>query len=105
MTESRIQLLKSFIEKDPSDPFNSYALALEYVKSGLHSEAQQLFANLLASHPNYLPVYYHFGQLLEKINQQKRAIEIYIRGEHVAKEQVNIKTMNELRSARELLED
>jgi len=105
MTETRIHLLKSFIEEDPSDPFNFYVLALEYVKIGMHLEAHQLYDRLLASHPDYLPVYYHFGQLLEQTNQQQKAIEIYIAGERVAKVQSNIKTMNELRSARELLED
>ena len=105
MTETRIQQLQSFIEEDPSDPFNIYVLALEYVKVGMGSEAQVLFEDLLTNHTNYLPLYYHFGQMLEVKNQKQQAIDIYLAGEKIAKEQCNIKTMNELRSAREMLED
>ncbi len=105
MTETRIQVLKSFVEEDPKDPFNIYVLALEYIKSGMQTEALQLFEDLLTCHPNYLPLYYQFGQLMEQTNQTKKAIEIYVSGEKVARAQNNTKTMNELRSARELLED
>jgi tetratricopeptide (TPR) repeat protein len=105
MTENRIDLLKAYIEEDPEDPFNIYVLALEYVKSGMHAEALEQFENLQASHSNYLPLYYQFGQLLEQSNQYQEAIKIYNLGENLAKKQSNIKTLNELRSARELLED
>ncbi len=105
MTQTKIQMLKSFIQEDPADPFNIYVLALEYVKSGMPAEAQNHFESLISTHPNYLPAYYHFGQLLELNNQTQKAIDIYLAGEQLAKEQSNIKTMNELRSAREMLED
>lgn len=105
MTENRINLLKTYIEEDPKDPFNIYVLALEYVKSGMHTEALKQFENLHASHSNYLPLYYQFGQLLEQLNQKEEAIKIYLSGESLAQQQSNIKTLNELKSARELLED
>ena len=56
MATDRIKQLEKFYEEDPLDPFNAYALALEY----LHSEPQKsrlLFESLLQGHAEYLPTY------------------------------------------------
>jgi len=59
----RIRQLEKFLEEDPDDPFNTYALALEHVK-GDKDKARSLFEKLLKEKPDYLPTYYPFAQLL-----------------------------------------
>jgi Cytochrome c biogenesis factor len=54
MIQNRIDLLKKFIEEDPSDPFNVYALALEYIESN-PEKAKELFEQLLKSIPPICP--------------------------------------------------
>lgn len=101
MMNDRIAILKSFIEEDPGDAFNFYALALEYINQGDHAEARVLMEQLYLTHPEYLANYYHYGKLLERFGEADRAILIYSEGEKVALLQKNQKTYNELRSARE----
>jgi hypothetical protein len=62
MNSERLRSLEQYAREDPMDPFPRYALALEWVKTD-PEKAEQLFAQLLIDHPDYLPVYYHAGRL------------------------------------------
>ena len=53
----RIELLKGYCKEEPGNPFNFYALALEYRESE-KSEAAKLFNYVLDNFPNYLPVFF-----------------------------------------------
>jgi tetratricopeptide (TPR) repeat protein len=98
----RIQLLKKFLEDDPSDPFTLYALALEYVKID-QQKAMDTFRLLVTDHSEYLPAYYQLAKLYESLGQQEDAAEIYDRGILIARKQNDIKTLRELASAKEEL--
>ena len=105
MTEkNRIELLKEFIAEDPADVFSRYALALEYFNSGLMGDSEKEYLEVLKIKKDYLPVYYQLGKLYESWNETEKAIEIYKSGIEIAKEQRNLKTMNELRGAMEDME-
>jgi Tfp pilus assembly protein PilF len=84
MTETpeqrRIALLKSFLEKDPSDDFSRYALALEYVKLNQLDKAAQEFEHLILHAPDYTATYYHLGKVYEKQCKLTDAKEIYQKG-------------------------
>jgi hypothetical protein len=93
----RIGQLEEFLKEDPGDPFNSYALALEYLKVD-SKKSYDLFERLLREHPNYLPTYYPFAQLLSE-RQDERAELIYQQGIETAKLLNDLKTFKELSSA------
>ncbi len=93
----RIEMLKSWIETDPKDPFNYYGLALEYQKLG-DIQADQLFEKLLVDFPEYLPTYYTAAKYYEDLNVSK-AKEIYEKGIILADSQNNLKALNEIKSA------
>lgn len=93
----RIEMLKSWIETEPLEPFNYYGLALEYQKLG-DLQADQLFEKLLLDFPEYLPTYYTAAKYYEDLNAN-RAREIYEKGISLASNQNNIKALNEIRSA------
>jgi hypothetical protein len=93
----RIRQLEEFLEEDPTDPFNSYALALEYLKTD-PKKSQQLFEDLIKNKPEYLPTYYPYAQML--IDQQDaRADVIFKQGIDIAKRLNDLKTFKELNSA------
>ncbi len=94
----RIEQLLTFIKNEPDDPFNQYALALEYMNFDINM-AQKHFEILYQQQPNYLPLYYHLGKLYEEIENYTKALEIYKQGIDVAKKQNNLKTEKELTSA------
>lgn len=98
MNHSRIELLEKFIQEDPSDPFNYYALALEYVNSN-PSKAKQLFDELLMNHTDYLPVYYTAGTFYADRGFESRAHEILSKGVELAKQKSDFKALHELQGA------
>ncbi len=97
MNSERLKMLQQFIEDDPSDPFNHYALALEYIQHD-SVKARDLLLKLIEENPTYLPAYYQAVTLLIELGQSEAAVPIINQGIAEAKKQNENKTMNELRS-------
>ncbi|MBO9612877.1 MAG: tetratricopeptide repeat protein [Dyadobacter sp.] len=98
MNNSLLANLLAFYEEDPADPFNAYALAIEYSKSDPR-EAERFFDLLLEKHPDYLPTYYHAGAFFAALEKLEKAEEIYQKGVELALIQKNTKAHRELLSA------
>jgi predicted Zn-dependent protease len=77
---SRIDTLKAFIAKKPTDPFAQYALALEYKNAGRLDEAEQTFGALMQAHPTYTAAYLHAGNTLVDLKRVQDARAVYTRG-------------------------
>lgn len=95
---SRIEMLKSFAEQDPDNPFNWYALALEHQESD-PAMAKSLFNKLLTEHIVYLPTYYHAAGFFAEAGNFEKAKEIYENGIKLAEDQNNDKTLKELKNS------
>jgi len=101
----RIQQLREFVNEDPKDPFNLYALALEYQKVDLQ-KAVEIFELLLRDHPDYLPTYYQLGKLYLELTENEKAMQVFGSGIEKAQKQNDVKALKELKAARqELLSD
>ncbi|MCH7402064.1 tetratricopeptide repeat protein [Belliella kenyensis] len=95
---SRISLLKTFIDQEPNNPFNWYALALEH-REHQPEEAAKHFDHLLQNHPEYLPTYYHAAQLFADLAQVEKSKLIYQKGINVAKSQNDNHALRELQNS------
>lgn len=104
MNNQRIQQLIRFVQEEPDEPFNVYALAMEYITSE-PAQARSYFADLLARFPNYLPTYYHAAALYAESNDRERAAGLYEKGIELARTQGNQKTLLELQRAQQAFED
>lgn len=104
MNNERIQQLIRFVEEEPNDPFNVYALAMEYM-SNQPAQARLYFDQLLANHPDYLPTYYHAAALYADLDERERAAELYEKGILLAKAQQNQKALQELERAQQAFDD
>ena len=102
---NRLSQLEELLKEDPNDPFLKYGIALEHAKLGNLAEAIQRIENLLAEKPDYLGAYYQLGQYYEAVKNFDAAKNIYEKGMLLAKEKKNMKTLNELREALQLLEE
>jgi tetratricopeptide (TPR) repeat protein len=91
----RIDQLKQFAEDEPGDPFNHYALALEYLKTD-PSEAIRLFERLSNSNPDYLPTYYPYAQLLIDRKENEKAESVFQKGIQMARSSKEQKTLREI---------
>lgn len=98
MNQSRIDLLEKFILEDPSDPFNHYALALEYLQTN-PVKAAELFDMILNNHPEYLPAYYTAGIFFADHGNDSKALETLTKGTELARRKSDFKTLRELLSA------
>lgn len=102
---SLLRNLLTFYDEDPDDPFNAYALALEYIKYD-RQEAGRYFDILLYNHPDYLPTYYHAAEFFSLQGNEKKTEEIYTKGIALALNKNNIKAHQELsRAYKSFLDD
>jgi Tfp pilus assembly protein PilF len=104
MNNERIQQLLQFIQNEPDEPFNVYALAMEYLSTN-PAQAQHYFEKLLNEHPQYLPTYYHAAQLYANIGDRTKASMYYDFGMQLARQQNNQKTFDELQRAYRTFQD
>jgi hypothetical protein len=98
MSNSLLTNLLAFYEEDPADPFNVYALALEYLKSS-PEKAEAFFTILLTEHSDYLPTYYHAADFFAAQDDTERAEKVFKDGIALALNQNNIKAQQELQRA------
>ena len=104
MNNERIQQLIQFVEEEPGEPFNVYALAMEYMNTR-PEQARIYFDQLLAQHPDYLPTYYHAAALYTDLDERDKAADLYAKGIALAQAQHNQKTLQELQRAQQAFED
>jgi tetratricopeptide (TPR) repeat protein len=97
MNDSRFQQLKQLCFDEPSDPFNHYALALEYISLENQHEAINCLQKVLLIDRDYLPAYYQLALLL-MIKDPQKAKELCEQGAKLALQKNNKKTYNELNS-------
>jgi tetratricopeptide (TPR) repeat protein len=95
MNSERIKMLEQFVEEDPTDPFNRYALGLELMKSD-KQRAKEIFDQLIQLDPGYVPSYYQAALLHIELMLTQEATEIIKKGIVEAKKQNNLKAANEL---------
>jgi tetratricopeptide (TPR) repeat protein len=96
---NRLEQLHRFLEEDPNDPFNTYALALEYQKTDT-TKALTLFTALINTHPDYVPTYYHLGKLYADLHQKEDALNTFKAGIEKAKQVNDAKALRELSAAK-----
>ncbi len=97
MINERISILKSFLKSEPEDPFNWYALAMEY-KATNPIKCKEHLEHLLKYFSSYLATYYQVAELLieeSKINEAKEVLE---KGIALARSQHDRNTLRELQN-------
>ncbi|MEX2594001.1 MAG: tetratricopeptide repeat protein [Anditalea sp.] len=94
----RIQQLLEFLKKEPDNPFNLYALALEYQKDD-QGKAAYYFDRLLSSYKDYLPTYYHAAAFFADMGEIEKAKEVYETGIALAIKGQNQHALKELKNA------
>ena len=98
MNSDRIKLLEKFIEEEPENTFNKYALAMEYFDYD-QEKAIAILEKVIADHPDYLPSYFKAAQLLWELEEMKKAEKIFKEGISLAQRQEDQKALSELKSA------
>lgn len=99
MNADRIKLLEEYISKEPDDPFNVYALAMEYFDEKPEKSAE-LLTELIVSHPAYLPSYYKAAHVhWDTIENLEKAKQFFEDGIQLAEKIKDEKALSELKSS------
>jgi Tfp pilus assembly protein PilF len=98
MATNRLNQLLEYYQEEPNDPFNIYALALEYSKYDA-AKAKEFFDLLLDKHEDYIPTYYHAARLYQDTGQKEKAVRLYEKGITIARKHHDLKAARELQSA------
>lgn len=98
MQVERLKILLEYLADEPTEPFNIYAVAMEYINK---DNAQALFylEKLLNEHPDYIPTYYQAAALYAELNNIEKADRTYILGIEKAQQKQNMKAFDELKRA------
>jgi tetratricopeptide (TPR) repeat protein len=77
---SRLEKLRTMLEKSPGDTFLLYAIALEHRKSGDAKSALEYLDKVIQHDWGYCYAYHQKGQLLESTGDLPAAREAYRQG-------------------------
>ena len=94
----RIELLREYCKEEPENPFNFYALALEYRESDKPAAAE-LFEFVLSTFPNYLPVYFPAAHFFYEEDDLQKAKQVFESGLALAHDLQDEKAKKELANA------
>jgi tetratricopeptide (TPR) repeat protein len=103
MASTRLEILKSMVERNPGDSFARYGLAMEYRNTGDLAAAVGEFRSLIAMHPDYSAAYYHGGQTLERLGLPAEAREMYLQGIDATARKGDFHTRDEIQAALDLM--
>jgi Flp pilus assembly protein TadD len=104
MPSTRLDVLKSIVEQNPTDCFARYGLAMEYRNTGDLDAAMDEFRALMGTHPDYAPAYFHGGQTLERMGRVAEAREVYRRGIEVTARGGDPHARSEMQGALDMLD-
>ena len=101
----RIATLRSHIARSPADPFPRYGLAMELKTRGELTQARDVFAELIAAFPDYVPAYLMAGETWVALGCPDDAAPVFDKGIEVATRSGDQHARRELEAAREKNEE
>ena len=104
MQEERLKILFQYLEEEPNEPFNIYAIAMEYLNKDI-LKAKFYLERLLSEYPDYVPTYYHAAAVYVELEDFAKAEIIYKMGMLKAHQQQALKAYDELKRAFRMFND
>lgn len=98
MNKQRLAQLLEFLEEEPNDPFNKYAIAIEYLEEK-PMESLKYFQELLQNHENYTGTYYHAAKLYNALGNKEEAERVFLKGIEICRSQKDHHALRELQNA------
>jgi len=91
------------LEREPSDPFLLYGVAMEHKKAGRNADAIEFFDKTIAVDSGYCYAYYQLGQTYEGLGDSARAKKAFEDGIVAARVKGDDHALSELQAALDLL--
>lgn len=104
MQAERLKILAELVKTEPEEPFNRYALAMEYIGKDTE-EALKHLNILLREFTDYLATYYQAATIYAEQDEEEKAASIFEKGIELAEKQGNEKILRELKGAYQMYKD
>ncbi len=91
------------LEREPSDPFLLYGVAMEHKKAGRSPDAIEFFEKTIAADSGYCYAFYQLGQLFEQMDKPDLARKWYEDGITAARVKGDDHARSELETAMSML--
>ena len=99
MSQQRIDLILEMLDKNPSDSYLRYAIAMEYLAIGDKDIALKELETVLKKDKSHVASYPVLGRLYEGKGKIDKAIETYQLGMEIAKKKNDTKVIGALTEA------
>jgi len=103
ITSERLEKLRQLLQRDPTDTFLLYGIALEYKKLGDAGEAIAYLDRVIVADPGYCYAYHQKGLTYESQGDSAAAGAAYRAGIEAAKQKGDVHAQSEIEAALEML--
>lgn len=87
------------LDKNPTDSYLRYAIAMEYLSAGKKSLALKELETVVKKDKGHVAAYPILGKLLEEKGKSKKAIDVYQSGLEIARKKNDAKVIGALSEA------
>ncbi|MEY3323560.1 MAG: hypothetical protein RLZZ417_3143 [Bacteroidota bacterium] len=96
----RLNKLLDLLQESPTDSFILFAVAKEFENLNQQDVALRYYEKLYALNSTYVGLYYHWGKILEDLDQISKALEVYTLGIDISLKLKDTHAEKELRAAK-----
>lgn len=96
MQESRTEMFRRLLEKDPENPMILYSLGTQLFKEGRYGEARDLLRRAVENKPDYSVAYRTLGRAHYELHEDGEALAAFEKGREVARENGDLQTVREI---------
>ena len=100
----RLEQLQKLLEKEPTDPFLLYGIALEHKKAGNAPKALEFLDQVIGRDPGYCYAYHQKGMVYEGEGDVDAARQAYREGIEAARKKGDEHARGEIEAALSMLE-
>jgi predicted Zn-dependent protease len=96
MENSRSDMFRKLIERDPDNPMILYSIGNELFKEKKYSEAEEYLRRAVQNKPDYSVAYRTLGRTLYELCEDAEARRIFAEGREVAQKNGDLQTAKEI---------
>jgi uncharacterized protein HemY len=96
MENSRSDMFRKLLERNPDNPMILYSLGNELFKEKKYAEAQEYLRRAVQNKPDYSVAYRMLGRTLYELGEDAEARRVFAEGREVAQENGDLQTVKEI---------
>ena len=94
--DSRADMFRKLLERDPENPMVLYSLGNELFKEGRYAEATEYLSRAVRNKPDYSVAYRVLGRAHSELGEDAEARQVFDKGRQVAEENGDLQTVKEI---------